>query len=257
MAQRNTYDNPPIEEALCEFRFNSGQEWNLTIPGKLHTELMQEYSGKPQNQRFFELEFQSGETGTTPKIRYGGGVEMVQLVNENKNRIIGIGKDVLSIHMLRPYQDPRHSESGGWEEFKKRISQALDAYWKVVIPIGVNRLGIRYINRIDVPDEQIKIGEYFKCALPVVDALPSSQKKFTSRVEYDYGDGVNLILTQSSASTSSERFEYFLDLNVVWTNTNSVGRDDTMEKVEDLRNRERIAFEAVITSKTRGLFSND
>jgi len=34
--RREPYKNPPIEEALLELQFVPGQEWDLTIPGKLH-----------------------------------------------------------------------------------------------------------------------------------------------------------------------------------------------------------------------------
>ena len=39
MQGRRRYRNPPIEEALCEFYFDPSEEWDLTIPGKLHTSL--------------------------------------------------------------------------------------------------------------------------------------------------------------------------------------------------------------------------
>ena len=44
--------------------------------------------------------------------------------------MIGVGPDVLSVHMLRPYHDPLRSDHSGWDEFQPRISEALDAYWK-------------------------------------------------------------------------------------------------------------------------------
>ena len=46
MHQHHRYKNPPIEEALCEFRFKPGQDWDFTIPGKLQTEFGDEYTGK-------------------------------------------------------------------------------------------------------------------------------------------------------------------------------------------------------------------
>ena len=50
---------------------------------------------------------------------------------KGSNRMVGIGPDVLSVHMLRPYQDPDKAEEGGWVEFRPRIETALGAYWKV------------------------------------------------------------------------------------------------------------------------------
>ena len=61
-SDRRRYGNPPIEEALVEFRFAPGQEWDLTIPGKLHQhELIgAEYSGKPRQQNTIEAALQTG-----------------------------------------------------------------------------------------------------------------------------------------------------------------------------------------------------
>lgn len=59
--QRRRYKNPPIEEALCEFRFHPDQEWNLTIPGRLHGELADEYSGKPQEQKVANITLNAQE----------------------------------------------------------------------------------------------------------------------------------------------------------------------------------------------------
>ena len=55
MHQRHRYKNPPIEEAICEFHFSPSQDWDFTIPGKLHTELSDEYTGKPQEQKVVEV----------------------------------------------------------------------------------------------------------------------------------------------------------------------------------------------------------
>ena len=70
MNQRRRYRNPPIEEALCEFRFLPGQEWDLTIPGKLHVILGEEYNGKPQEQKLVDIAL-NAEGGQPPKFSYG------------------------------------------------------------------------------------------------------------------------------------------------------------------------------------------
>lgn len=45
---RRKYKNPPIVEALCEFRFVPSDEWNLTVPGLIFQELKHVYDGKPR-----------------------------------------------------------------------------------------------------------------------------------------------------------------------------------------------------------------
>lgn len=257
MAQRRQYKNPPIEEALCEFRFEPGQEWDLTIPGRLHVQLSKDYNGKPQQQKFVDVSLDAHK-GKPPKLSYGEGVAKVQLLTEDGKRIVAVGQDVLSIHMLRPYQDPQRPDHSGWDEFRDRIKQALNVYWEEVQPKGVLWVSIRYINKIVIPEEEVEVASYLKCALPDVKGLPDLQNSFLSRVGYVYDDGVRLVLSQRSIDTPPpNQVEFLLDIDVIWANTEPVGKDEALAKAVDLRNRERKAFEAVITNKARELFDAD
>ena len=256
MAQRRQYRNPPIEEALCEFRFEPGQEWDLTIPGRLHVQLSKDYSGKPQQQKFVDVSLDA-QKGKPPKLSYGEGLAKVQLFTEDGKRIVAVGQDVLSIHMLRPYQDPHRTDSG-WDEFQQRIEQALDVYWDEVQPKGVLWVSIRYINKIVIPKEAVEVESYLKCALPDVKGLPDHQNSFLSRAGYVYDDGVHLVLAQRSIDAPPpNQVEFLLDIDVIWANTEPVGKDEALAKAVDLRDRERVAFEAVITDKARELFDVD
>lgn len=253
MSKRRRYKNPPIEEALCEFRFEPGREWDLTIPGKLQTELSEEYAGKPKQGRVVEVELDT-QKGDPPNLRYREGFAKVQLVTEDTKRMVGVGQDVLSIHMLRPYQDPSNPQASGWDEFKQRIVTALEAYDKVSKPVGVRRIGIRYINKIVVPRKKVKVEEYLKCALPVISGLPDRLNNFMSRVDYAYKDGVHLVLSQGLTGAPTDHIGFLLDLDVIWESPESIPLDKALKKTEDLRVRERKAFETVITSKARKLF---
>ena len=257
MAQRRRYKNPPIEEALCEFRFEPSQEWDLTIPGRLHVQLSKDYSGKPQQQKFVDVSLDA-QKGKPPKLSYGEGLAKVQLFTEDGKRIIAVGQDVLSIHMLRPYQDPQRPDHSGWDEFQDRIKQALDVYWNEVQPKGVLWVSIRYINKIVIPKEEVMVASYLKCALPEVKGLPDHHNSFFSRVGYVYDDEVQLVLSQRSIdSPPPNQVEFLLDIDVIWANTEPVKKDEALAKAVDLRNREREAFEAVITNKARELFDAD
>ena len=256
MEDRRRYKNPPIEEALCEFRFKPGRDWDLTIPGKLQTEFGDEYTGKPQEQRVVELGLEA-PGGKPFNLQYGEGLARVQLVTKDGKRMVGVGPDVLSVHMLRPYQDPRHPESSGWDEFQPRIKIALGAYWNVAKPKGVHRIGIRYINKIVVPQKTVKVESYLRCALPNVSGLPDRLNNFMCRVEYAYSDGVRVVLSQGSINVSKDRVGFLIDLDVIWESTEPVSQNEALEKVRDLRSREREAFETVITDKARELFDAD
>ncbi len=256
MNNRRRYKNPPIEEAVSEFRFKPGRDWDLTIPRKLQAKLSNEYAGKPQQGEIVEVELGSQE-GNPPNLRVHQKLARTQLVSKNSKRMVGIGPDVLSIHMLHPYQNPSAPKTSGWDEFKPRISDALEAYWKVLKPTGVHGIGIRYINKIVVPKKSVKVEEYLRCALPTVSGLPNRLNSFMGRIDYAYEDGVRLVLSQGSVDAPTDHVGFLLDIDVIWEDIDPVTLDKALEITNDLRIRERKAFETVITDKSRRLFDAD
>ncbi len=256
MEQRRRYKNPPIEEALCELRFRPGQDWDLTMPGRLHGEIRDDYPGKPRQQNVVEAALQT-QVGQPPNVMFREGVVKVQLVTEDGTRMVALGPDVLSVHMLRPYQDPAAPEKSGWDEFRPRLESALDAYWRVVEPVGVHRIGIRYINKIVVPQQSVGTEDYLRCAPPNVDGLPDRINGFVSRVEYAYEDGVRLVLSHGTVDAPEGHVGFLLDIDVIREASDPVDRDGALAMADDLRARERTAFEALITDDSRGLFDAD
>ena len=253
MTQPRKYRRPPIEEALCEFRFEPGQDWDSTVPGKLHSKLEKQYPGKPRDQKAVEIELDI-QGNSQPNIKYNEALVRVQLLSENEKRMVGVGPDALAIHILKPYQDP-DSEVVGWKDFKSRISVALNAYWDVTRPEGICQVNIRYINKITIPEKKADIKDYSRIALPNIEGLPGKPARFVSQIEYNYEDKVRLVLSQGYAGVSQEHSrELLLDLNVIWSPPEPVRREKALTMVDDLHSRETAAFEAIITEKTRELF---
>jgi len=245
---KRKYRNPPIEEVLVEFRFVPGQEWDLTIPGKLHQHdaIKAQYPGKPRTQKvFLGAELQAGP-GYPPNLAVHEGVGRVQLVDERGNHLISLGLDVLSVNVLRPYD--------GWDQFRPRIETALQAYTEVAEPSGVSRVGVRYINKIVLPEKEIDLGTYFRCVPSPLPELPSKVTGFMSRMEFLYDDAVKLLLTQASIDALESQSAFLLDLDLIWKSAEAKGLNAIMAIVDDLHEREVVAFEAIITDAAREVF---
>ena len=245
-AERRKYKNPPIEEALVEFRFVPRHEWDLTIPGMLHEHaaLKDNYPGKPRQQRVVEAALLNVPQ-KPPSIAVREGVGRIQLVSEDGKRLVSLGPDVLSINVLRPYDN--------WENFRPRIAAALNAYRDIANPKAVSRVGVRYINKVVLPGKEMELGNYFLCRLSSGPGLPNQMAGFMSRVEYVYDDGVKLLLTQASVEAPEGISAFLLDLDTVRERI-EVSLEDVMEIVDDLHEKEGLAFEATITDKAREVF---
>ena len=251
---RNRYRNPPIDEALCEFRFLPGPEWEFTIPGNLQTELCGRYSGKSKEQRAVSVGLRVEEEKTVG-LKLDEGLAKIQLPNDDGRRIVSVGPDVLSVHMLRPYQGRINSQQGGWEEFHTRISEALSAYQRVAKPKGINRIGVRYINKIRIPGTNVRIEDFLKCTQLEINGLPEYYSNFFSRVEYVYDESKRLLLSVGLQASSPEGTEWLLDLDVIWLSNTPLDCDKSMPIVDDLHEQAASAFEAILTDASRELFN--
>ena len=254
MDQRRRYRNPPVEEAICEFRFVSDAGWDLTIPGRLQVALIDQYCGKSREQRAVRVGLHVGE-GKPPNLEYNEGLARVHLVANEGTRTVGVGPDVLSVHILRPYQNNLNLEKGGWEEFQRRIATALEAYWTVVEPIGISRVIVRYINKITLPSgKNVRVEEYLNCAYLEIEGLPKQYANFLSRVEYVYEDKVRLLLSYGLLGESQNGLDCLLDMDVIWRpDETPIERGASLEIASDLHERAGLAFEAIVTDKAREL----
>ena len=257
MSQRRRYRNPPIDEALCEFRFRPGEEWDLTVPGKLQAEISGDYTGKPQDQRALSVAFKTSDS-QPQELAIDEGLAKVQLRTDDGKRIVAVGRDVLSVHMLRPYQIPGQAGESGWDEFRPRIERALEAYWNVCPPQGISRIGVRYINKILPPSSpQVEIKDYLNCAPAEVEGLPSQVENYLSRIEYRHDDDALIVLSHGTIGGRINQVGFLLDIDVISETVEPLDRERAMEAVELLRVREREAFELLITDKAREHFDAD
>ena len=242
------YKSPPIVEALCGIRFDPGPSWDLTIPGKLQLQKgIEEFYTGTRQQSVIETSVHAPQ-GQKPNVEVREALARVQLLSEDGTRLISVGPDILSVNTLKPYDS--------WEDFKPRIESVLKAYYTVAKPKGINRIGVRYINRISIKKADAKINEYFQSNPFESAALPNTINTFMSRVEYEYEDGVKLILTHAKQPSDSSDSDFLLDLDVIWDKGHINELKKAMDVIEDLHTREGDAFEAMITDQARALFDD-
>lgn len=247
--ERRQYRNPPIQEAVCELRFAPGTEEDFTFPARLYANVKSSYPGKPRPQHRFAAELRPQPAGSGSQLSMRQEQIKVIFPSTDELRLLGLGKNVLSVHMLCPYP--------GWEEFRKCIYEALQAYVNAASPAGVTRIGVRYINRIRIPGQVVQLGDYLKVGPSLPGELPLNIVNFSSIVETTYADRpIQMTLTVATPEPSpSEMPSVLLDIDVKqeWQNE-PLQLSGATAAVEELRLCERQVFELLITDRTRGLF---
>lgn len=246
---RRDYTNPPIQEAVCEFRFAPGPAWNLTVPGLFYEKIRDSYPGEPREQNLISAEIVVGKMPANPEVAARTNFTKLLFSSLDNKKLTGVSPDLLSIHSLRPYE--------GWSDFKTRIDQAFQVYLEVAKPIGVTRIALRYINQIDIPFvESVQLEKYFTVYPLMPDGIPSNLSGFVTRTESIYDDKpIRLVIVLADAPASEGQVSFMLDLDISqdWTDK-PLSLDEALSNLDDLKQREGQVFEKLITDSTRGLF---
>jgi uncharacterized protein (TIGR04255 family) len=237
------YRNPPIAEALVEFRFGRTRPW-AEVEGPLLEFFAKTHTGEKRKMETYQVqsEWKAGTVATQASSNFSRWI----LPNGSGTRLLGIGPEVLSVHVVAPYP--------GWSQFRPAVDEAFARYAEIAEPQSLTRVVVRYIDQILIP-EGVALKEYFR-ALP--DKLPSQPEALTSfqvtTESIDPLSGIRSLLTLvTGPSTGDHRRVIIYDLNL----TRDLPTDAPLawgDVVELLHARQKAIFEESITDKMRKLF---
>ena len=108
------YNNTPIIEAVCEFRFGKDTDRDMTIPGVVYREIKTNFPHKEQHAlQDINLPQNASDKGTRVNTR-----TIARFLSNDKKELIQVGPRLLSINRLKPYQT--------WSEFKSLIGNTFN-----------------------------------------------------------------------------------------------------------------------------------
>lgn len=238
-----TYRNPPIIEALCEIQFTPNSPWDLTVPGLLYEKLRGTF---PERQQSKVVSVGVGP-GPDPASLHQQvwAADRMQFVRSDGTALVQVGPHFLSVNHLKPYPT--------WKHFRPLIEMAFIAYRDVAVPTGIQRIGLRYINRFEFLVGSIKLEDYFDFYPHVGQGFPQDYGTFLVGIQIAHADGRDVLQVQA-ASVNPEAYEskaMILDLDYSLQMPSHVVLDDVPEWIEEAHRRIEEAFEAAITDRLR------
>jgi uncharacterized protein (TIGR04255 family) len=245
MVTRRVYKRPPITEATCELSFGSNPSWDLAAAAAVHAALRGEYPAPATALTRQGVELVEADS---PTFRVRNEDPRHEIANENRSRLVRFGGQGVSIHVLGAYS--------GWEDFRRRIGDALAAFANAVPDARPTRAGIRYVNEVQFPAAEVALDDYFVGLPGAPGDMGLSISSFLIRTETTREDGTKLTYTFANAPAAENGAAVLLDLdatrpldeNGAWT------WEELMAEVDDLRAFERDAFESFITDEAREMF---
>jgi uncharacterized protein (TIGR04255 family) len=237
------YAKPPIVEAVCEFRLTPETRWDLTVPGLLYERLKGSFPQKEQRM-IQEMELTQGPEGLHQQIRTS---ERIIFFTEDKKMLVQVGPRLLAINVLKPYPH--------WEGFKPRIEMAWKSLQAAIEVQGLERIGLRYINHIELPAQGGELAEYFEFYPFVGQRLPQQMVSFLAGVEFSYADDRDHCRVQfTRIPASGGRSLFMLDIDYFLARPGAVKPAEALAWVEEAHSRVEEVFEGCITDKLREMF---
>lgn len=241
-----TYRNPPLIEAVCEFRFTSQQDWDWTIPGLIYPRIRDQFPIKRQQKL---VEFHAVASGPDQVSQVGGPVDRLQFHSEDESAIVQLGPNLLAVNQLRPYRN--------WTAFKKLITEQLGIYVETVVPDAISRIGLRYIDRVELPSAAPDVEQYLQAFLRLPQVTPQQVNSFTVRAEIPYADppAVMRYVLATADGQPSDKVVIILDIDLFSGGDDAPSIDDVPAWAETSHDRIEAAFDGTFTERThRELF---
>jgi len=239
------YKNPPLVEALCEFKFIPGTSWDITIPGIIYERIKNDFPEK-KHQIGIGITLQPKEKGIEQKIEQTP--PRIQFFNKDKTALVQVAPDLLVVNQLKPYQ--------GWNKFKPIILKIFDLYREIANPKGLKRIGLRYINIFEFPDKIIELKDYFRYYPMIPETLPQSYDSFLIRTEFphDNREEVLIISLGSIIPRSPDISSIVLDIDYAMISPGHISLDNIDIWLEKAHRLVEDSFEKIITDKSRDFF---
>lgn len=234
------YKRAPITEAVIEIRLEAPIEPDLLE--RIKDRLLDEYPAPPLKTMAVDVELSD-----EPKLSQQA--QGYRLGSGDGASLVTIGRNLLTTSRLAPYE--------GWEPFIASARRNWLTWRKLTGWRKIARLGVRYVNRIDVPGDHVLISDYmtFGLVLPPLGLPPLASFAINAAMPLGKDDCRLILNGGSTASPLVNVTSFILDLDVSRESDLPQNEDGLWELADRIRGHKNTVFEACITDRARELFN--
>ena len=248
MSVQKQYKRPPLVEAVLAIQLNDASV-TLSQVEKCGGRVKLEYpTKKPLHFQTSQIEWGARSSASTTSKQVGFSWTSI-----DEKRIFQAKLDGFTFSQLEPYTT--------WQDFNTEAEKLWEVYKKAThSKQKFARVGLRYINKIDIPSDSVDLRKYFNVYPHIPDLLPQNLNSFffqTSLVLADASAVVNIVQTHiQSPPATLNTTSILLDIDIYRTESIPYGNDfwGVFEVLAQQKNR---VFESCITQSTRDLFGGE
>lgn len=243
----NPYKHPPIIEAVVEFLAAAKPDDKKSA--KAIAALKKVYDEyRSQTQRDLTLDVRQPRN----PVHSEREVPVHSFFGANMSQRAVIRDASFLVLKTAPYKS--------WPDFRERIVRDRGIWHKYIGNQKIHRLGMRYINRIDLPLEEGRVGlQDYLSVYPQVPENLELSGKYTMNIQSRLSDlGATLTITSSTLeSPLPNHAAVILDFDILKVFDRIVTDEEAMEFFDQARLKKNEVFESAITDKTRARLNGE
>jgi uncharacterized protein (TIGR04255 family) len=240
------FPKAPISEAILDIHVQFASPVELARLEAFHDEIRDSYPVK-QGRIKWQGQIELGQERVAQEVRRGAQGFLFRSADDM--RVIQARQDGFTFNWLKRYDR--------WEALRDEARQHWERYRETFRPEAVTRLGLRYVNRIEIPIPFNDFREYVKTAPDVAAGLPQGLSALFMRLEIpDEKRGLMAIITETVQPPVEEgkRLPFIFDIDVIRGaifEPTSPAIWDTFEQMREYKNE---IFFTSITERAKELF---
>lgn len=238
------YPRAPITEAVIEIRFGE------SIPAPSIQKAVEKFRDHyPHRQQVRGIGLQLNVDATGAKANFSENPPIERLTSLDQSEIALFGQTQFTVAQLAPYPS--------WDVFFGRFVRDWKEWKAIAKWQKIARIGVRYINRIDIPNkgEPIPTETYLRFSIDTPSELgPLGHFAANAIIELP---ALKAQLTINSGSVPSpliDHVSFMLDLDIGRQHEPPQNDEALFAYFSDVRTAKNVAFELCLTDESRRLF---
>jgi uncharacterized protein (TIGR04255 family) len=241
--------NAPIVEAVIEVRGRAEEPWEESA---IQTQLKKQLPDYPQvaSHREFQHEVKMAPGQEPQQTLLDLGWKGLRLQSADKLHIAQFNRDGFVFSRLRPYES--------WEQLIDEGMRLWKIHREIARPSEVQRLGLRFINRILLPPKYVDFEDYLKAPPKPPDGLDLPFHGFFHNETLavpGYPYAINIIRTiQQPQPPDHDRIGIILDNDVFTVGSFEFQQEELERRLAEMRWLKNKAFFGIISDKALATF---
>jgi uncharacterized protein (TIGR04255 family) len=232
----------PIVEGVVQFHVKPSSKANLERLAEYKTALKETYPVQ-KDIRLMHAEIQMKGTEVAQRV-ISSNVLGYRLERTQPAFVVIARLDSLAVSKLAPYET--------WEKLIEEARPLWKKYLELQAPEAITRVATRYINRIELPIENLDFEHYLAISPRLPKGIPEVLSNFLVKTiveDEDSGASISISQVLEAPIAEKNRVPVLIDIDVYKTVDFSPDSDEywqLLDKMRDLKNR---AFFGCLTEK--------